>query len=351
MERAAAFSRGFTLSEPAWLVVLHALCAVAEGAVVPLLPGTDTTCVAAVLGDAWRRLSTMGGRKGMPRALGSVLGSLVVRFVGGFCGKESRVIATPRVRLLNNGIAISRDGGTLLVSDCYGGSHCIHTYHVSTGEHLGTIGSRGTGPLQFCRPRQIWIASDDYVFIADSGNDRIQVLTPQLNFGGFIGVSQIQFPHGVCATTAVVVVAEFAAHRISVFARHDGALLRRFGSPGSGNSQVLNPLGLCLMSEGHVIAVVDFGNDRISVFSLTGEFIRHVGVGDLRFPLGVACSATKNEIIVADCNDRSVVMFRATGEFLQTMGHAGHRSFSGVAIHGDTIFAQTFDRDKCVVFS
>ncbi len=80
---------------------------------------------------------------------------------------------------------------------------------------------------------------------------------------------------------------------------------------------------------------------------MEGEFVRHVGVGELGRPMGVACSAC-DEIVVADYGNRCVVVFSASGEMLHTMGDG---TFSGVAMHGGTIFAQTYDNDECVVFT
>ncbi len=138
-------------------------------------------CVAAVLGDALRRVAVLGGREGMPRSLGSVYGGSVTRFLGGSCrGVVSYVTDMTGVKSFNNGVAVSRDGATLLVSDWNGGSDAIHTFRVDDGSRLRVIGSRGDGPLQLKNPRQVWVASDGFVFVADNGNDRVQVLTPRL---------------------------------------------------------------------------------------------------------------------------------------------------------------------------
>jgi DNA-binding beta-propeller fold protein YncE len=301
-------------------------------------------CVGAVLGDALRRVAVLGGREGMPRSLASVYGGSVTRFLGGGCrGVASRVIATAGVRSSSNGVAVSRDGCTLLVSDYDGGSHAIHVFRVVDGSRLRVIGSRGDGPLQFKKPRQVWVASDDFVFVAEYGNGRVQVLTPTLDFHGFVGVGLLSSPVGVCANDAVVVASEYAAHRISVFRRCDGALLRRFGCRGSGDGQLSFPRGLCFMSGHRHAAVADHENSRVSVFSVEGEFVRHVGVGKLRYPSGVACSAF-DEIVVADAGNDLVVVFSVSGEILHTMGDG---RFTGVAIHGSTIFAQTYFNDKC----
>jgi DNA-binding beta-propeller fold protein YncE len=247
---------------------------------------------------------------------------------------------------------VSRDGSTLLVSDRGDGSDTIHEFRVDDGSRLRVIGGAGDGPLQFVYPGQVWVASDDFVFVADTGNNRVQVLTPRLDFHGFVGVGELSGPSGVCANDDVIMVSEYTAHAISVFRRRDGALLRRFGSEGSGDGQLKYPLGLCFMSGHRHVAVAEYVNRRVSVFSVEGEFVRHVGVGKLRLSTGVACSAF-DELVVADWGKNCVIVFSVSGEMLHTMGGDG---FTGIAIHGGTIFAQTCHNDDvgddvCVVFT
>ncbi len=258
----------------------------------------------------------------------------------------SRVVDTPGVNSASNGVAVSRDGLTLLLSDCHGGSHAIHVFHFVDGSRLRVIGGTGDGPLQFHSPCQVWIASDHFVFVADWGNDRVQVLTPAplLDFHNFIGVGQLSGPTGVCADDDVVVVSEEGAHRISVFKRGDGTLLRRFGSQGSGDGQLYFPRGLCFMSRHCHVAVAEKDNHRVSVFSVEGEFVRHVGVGKLHLPRGVACSAF-DELVVADRGNQRVVLFSASGEMLMAMGRG---AFTGVVIHGGSVFAQDYDTPKFI---
>jgi DNA-binding beta-propeller fold protein YncE len=176
-----------------------------------------------------------------------------VRLADGFRGEESRVISTPGVTSINNGVAVSRDGFTLLVSDHGGGSHAIHQFRMADGSRMRVIGGAGKGRLQFNGPRQVWVSSDNQVFVADYGNNRVQVLTPHFDFRAVVGAGQLQ-PAGVCANDAIIVVSE-RGHRISVFNRGDGVLLRRFGSHGSGDGQLNCPLGLCFMSGHRHIAV------------------------------------------------------------------------------------------------
>ncbi len=304
-------------------------------------------CVAAVLGDALRRVAVLGGREGMPRSLGSVYGGSVTRFLGGSLrGVVSRVIDMPGLMPFANGVAVSLDGSTLLVADSGAcGSHAIHAFRVADGSRLRVIGGEGDEPLQLSHPYQVWIAPDGHVFVADSTNNRVQVLTPTLDFHCFVGVGHLRDPLGVCGNDDTIVVSEWEAHRISVFNRHDGALLRRFGSFGLGDGQLRFPCGLCFMSGHRHVAVAELGNHRVSVFSVEGEFIRHVGVGQLRSPTGVACSAF-DELVVADHGNKRVVVLSASGELLRTLEC---ERVTSVAINGGAIFAH--GNEKCVVFT
>jgi DNA-binding beta-propeller fold protein YncE len=243
---------------------------------------------------------------------------------------------------------VSRDGSTLLVSDYGGGSHAIHELDVADGSLRRVIGGKGDAPLQFDDPRQVWVAYDGFVFVADCKNHRVQVLKPNLDFHGFVGVGQLSHPSGVCANADVVVVAEVDVDRLAVFNRGDGTLLRRIGSSSSMRGQLNSPLGLCFMASNRHVAVAEYDNNRVSVFGLDGEFIRHVGDGSLRSPEGVACSAD-DELVVADTGNRRVVVFSGTGELLKTMGRG---EFGGIAMHSGAVFAQdaALSKEQFVVF-
>jgi hypothetical protein len=193
----------------------------------------------------------------------------------------------------------------------------------------------GDGPLQFNNPAQVCIAPDGFVFVADSANSRVQVLTPSLDFHGFIGEGLLSGLVGVCATTDVVIVSEYRRCCIAVFNRVDGELLRRFGCEGSGDGQLGFPGGLCFMSGDRHVAVAEGTNHRVSVFSVDGEFIRHVGAGLLKTPHGVACSAF-DELVVPDHGNRCLRVFSATGDVLATVAAV---AFTGVAVHRSTVFA------------
>ena len=63
--------------------------------------------------------------------------------------------------------------GNMYISD--GGKHCVHKFD-SHGNHLTQYGSAGSGEGEFYYPSDIAIDEDDNVFVADTGNNRIQYL-------------------------------------------------------------------------------------------------------------------------------------------------------------------------------
>ncbi len=302
----------------------------------------------------------------MPRSLGSVTAASVTRFLGGFRGVASGSFRAKNEWTCSGGVALTRDGSRLLVSNC---SDSVYVYSVATGEKIRTLGGDtwGTGRLEFWSPHQVWIADDDFVFVADSENLRIQILTPQFEFHGFAGEQRLCSPVGVCANDRVIVASEWNGC-VSVLCRRSDALLRRIGSHRCGG-HLDSPRGLCFVAGTSDFAVADCETNRISVFSLDGEFRRHIGEGLLKGPTDVACFAGGgDELVVADKGNCRVVVLGATGEVLHELvvadtesryiGHdkyfnplfgIGNKHFSSVAVRGDTVVARAYE--DCVVFT
>ncbi len=294
-------------------------------------------CVAAVLGDPRHRLVVLGGREGMPRSLGSVYGGAVTCFLGGsFRGVVSRVIGAPAGAMsLCTGVAVSVDGSTLLLS----ARHASGPFKISVHELIAADGSLGCVPggwlPQFSGLCHVCIAPDGFVFVANCVNHRVQVLTPDLDVHCTIGQGLVRGPAGVCANADVVVVSEYHVHRIAVFNRGDGALLRRFGSLGDGDGELSAPRAVWFMSGGRHVAVLEAGNNRVSVFTIDGEFIRHIGVGLIGRIFDMAVSAF-DEIVVSDRDRCGLRVFSSDGDLLAT---AGDGVFTAVTVHGSSVLA------------
>jgi DNA-binding beta-propeller fold protein YncE len=153
-------------------------------------------------------------------------------------------------------------------------------------------GSSGAGDGQFTTPRNVAVGPDGSIYVADTGNHRIQV------FGS------------------------------------DGKFILKWGSQGTGQGQFNEPWGIAVASDGTVY-VTDTWNHRVQRFSSIGQYQGEFGTfanvqqgdpqaepGKFWGPRDVALDAEGN-VYVTDTGNKRVQKFSPTGEFLQAWGGGG----------------------------
>ena len=94
------------------------------------------------------------------------------------------------------GVAVSSMLGHVAVSDC--NNHSIQLF-TGDGQHLRTIGSRGSEKGQLLWPTGIAFDLQDRILVADD-NHRIQVLTTAGQSLGTFGEKNLKHPLGICVT-------------------------------------------------------------------------------------------------------------------------------------------------------
>ena len=75
--------------------------------------------------------------------------------------------------------------GHLIVAESL--SHCITIINITSGEKIISIGQFGSQPGQFQYPQGVAVTQDGRIVVADSGNDRLQVLTVEGAFISAVG--------------------------------------------------------------------------------------------------------------------------------------------------------------------
>ena len=122
-----------------------------------------------------------------------------------------------------------------------------------------------------------------------------------------------------------IAVTEFLNHRVSVFSS-DGTHLRSFGRKGQNNGEFQFPTGIAFDSHGNIV-VADCYNHRVQVFDRNGNFLSMFGKqgsrdNQLESPQGLSINGN-GDIIVADKGNKLIKIFSSSGEYLRKFGGAG----------------------------
>jgi DNA-binding beta-propeller fold protein YncE len=232
--------------------------------------------------------------------------------------------------------------------------------NIRTGALVCKFGEHGRGERQFEYPAGVAVTSDSsFVIVADSINDRVQVLrlvvgadgtSAHLEFIRSLGSrkgsaeDQLSTPFGAALLQSnggqqeTVLVAEVMNHRVSQFAL-DGTFVGIFagtGKEGSGDGEFDRPQGITVLGSSGEVAVADTSNHRVQIFDSEGNYKRQFGTngqeadGQLYFPLGLTSDAHGN-LLVTDCTNRLQV-FDPEGKHLCTRSDLGlGNSIKGIA--------------------
>ena len=205
-------------------------------------------------------------------------------------------------------------------------------------EAVKTWGVQGSGDGEFSHPRGVAIDPAGYVYVADTGNHRIQ----KFDLGGNYllawgsqgnGPGQFQEPWSLAVDgQGRVYVVDTWNHRVQVF-DGNGLFTQEWGTygtvqdMGADTSKVFwGPRGIAIDRQGRVL-VADTGNKRVQVFMAGGEFLTTfgglgLGPGQMNEPVGVAVGP-EGRVFVADTWNRRVQVFDAGFAFESEWGIDG----------------------------
>ncbi|XP_061162723.1 tripartite motif-containing protein 3-like [Saccostrea echinata] len=154
-------------------------------------------------------------------------------------------------------------------------------YAVDVSDHINPVwklGSRGKGEENFVQPVRVVMDSEETLFVSDTGNSRIKVISSS------------------------------------------GEVIRHIGPVGLENQ---GGTGLALTPEGN-IAVVNWRTRTVSIVTKEGELVNKFTCSDFQEPTEIAVNS-RGEIIVADHGANKMFMFDANGKPLTTFGGKGEK--------------------------
>ena len=218
---------------------------------------------------------------GIKKTSGLNLASLKLRQVSGICvgpdgsifkscHNQNKVIkynlSGERVHAFSNhdmfdgpcGIAINQNHLYI----CNSGRNNILVYDLNTLDFIASIGSFGNEPGHFIHCIDIAFDDNDRMYVIDTTN-RVQVLDVNCIFQYYIGMKDEQHilkdPRGICIKGDYVYVTEKEASRVSVFSL-DGQLVSHIGE-----GYLQSPCGIAVDLDGFVW-VCDWEKEAVLVF-------------------------------------------------------------------------------------
>jgi DNA-binding beta-propeller fold protein YncE len=221
------------------------------------------------------------------------------------------------------GLAVGKDD-VLYVADS--GNHRVQRLAMN-GKVLGSFGSYGRGPSEFAFPTAVAAAPDGEVFVADAAG-RLQAFAAD---GRFLKAwDGLRSPRGVAVSGDRIYVSEGDTHRIRVYSRKDSDATA-FGGLGSQPGRFVSPAGVAIDEDGAVY-VADSGNHRIQKLDPEGKPLAQWGAwgaqaGLLSNPTGLAYS--NGRLTVGDRFNHRVQVFDRGGALLKQWGAAPAKTGDG----------------------
>ncbi|HEX5223662.1 MAG TPA: NHL repeat-containing protein, partial [Solirubrobacteraceae bacterium] len=232
------------------------------------------------------------------------------------------------------GLAVDAAGNVYVVDS----SHNRIEKFDSSGRYLMSWGHKGSalGDFSFgssqdyTKPPGGGIAvAGEYVYVADSGNNRIERFNLEgqfpIQFGsGGDAPGQMRYPRAVAANGAEVVVSD-DDHRVQVF-DPNGGYIGQTGSAGSGPGQFGFTYGVAIDAAGNIYVADDLGHRVVKL----GRQLQFLGAwggfgskpGQLAFPRALASDPAGDTYVADTANDR-IEVFDPNGAFLRTLGISG----------------------------
>ncbi len=257
-----------------------------------------------------------------------------------------------------SGIARTTDG-RLFIADS--DNHRIRvisadgaTVSTYAGDGVQNFADGSTTTANFRAPRGVALAADGRLFVADEGNNRIRVISAdgatvstyagdgvQSFADGSTSTARFVFPSGVAvAADGRVFVADTINHRIRVISA-DGATVSTYAGSGFGfaNGSTTTagfsfPQSIAVAADGRVF-VADAGNHRVRVISADGATVStYAGDGVDGFADGSTTTArfdsptdlvvaSDGRLFVADTDNHRIRVISADGASVSTYAGSG----------------------------
>jgi len=241
------------------------------------------------------------------------------------------------------------------------GTHCLRIsifdrpirdcpLYFEVTEHnspLLSFGNKGVTEAGFVQPCSLALSPQDKLYVVDTGNSRIKVLSSNLDFlmhlynESLEGRSVTGISLGSSGDSLVTV--NWRTKTVTEM-NLEG---RTIG--GFSHDELVEPIAVAVTADDEVL-IADNGVGAVLVFESSGKLKRRIGSkgkGAGKFKeLGGVCVGPGGEVLVADTR---IIIFSAAGDFLREIGGGKGGRYCGLQVVGDHVLAARMEKGGGVV--
>lgn len=175
------------------------------------------------------------------------------------------------------------------------GNHRIQVFSAE-GPYRQTIGGPGPLPTGLNDPVDVAVQGS-LVFVADRGHNRVALFTTE---GQYVGQwTDLADPAAIAVSpTGRIAVIEQQSSQIAIY-QADGRRLATWGGFGEGPGKLNRPRGMAFLADGR-LAVADSGNERVITLDAAGRQLETSPLGQR--PLSLAVEAGSGDLLTLLAN-------------------------------------------------
>ena len=181
-----------------------------------------------------------------------------------------------------------------------------------------SFGSRGLQEKGFVQPCPLTVDAQDNLYVVDTGNSRIKVLSKNLDFKNHIFNESLEGRSvtGVCLGSSgdTLVTVNWRTKTVTEMTL-DGKTIGGFS-----HDELIEPIAVAVNSNGDVF-VADNGVGSVMVFESCGKLKKKIGEkgkkpGNFK-EMSSVCICDNGDLVVGDTR---IIVFKSTGEFIREFG-------------------------------
>lgn len=275
---------------------------------------------------------------------------------------KSQLQTEPPVSTIRGVCALSN--GSIIFTDAF----CLRVIDGKTGALRQTIGSYGNAPSQFNTPLSIAVNFLNNIFVTDSSNHRVQRFSMEPNgrfryvslFGAQGNSKQcLQNPEGIAVLgDEKVFIADRGNNRIQVLLQKNMKQYTSFGKKGKRPGQFNVPRDVTINSYFNCLLVSDAENKRIQALTFDGRPLTTFGGhSSVCFETPPCFIAVDHDgfILITNTTYQVVTVLTPFGEYIRQFGNKGgtSRNFKtpyGICVDDQGMVIITDTTSNCIHF-